>query len=662
MAIAKMNKVMIVSHRSEAKAVLGDVQRGGIVEVLDAERAMVTKEWPELMVERRRSKDIEGLIAKLESGIEFLNAYLSKEEKPSVFAPLTEVGGERYGSVVGGREMLEVLDRCLACKDEIDKTSSEIDGCEGLLDTLGPWAGLETDLELICGTETTNIIAGVVPGQNFEELREKLGELDCVIEVVNETKALKYCIVAIYGESAVEAGKILRNHEFEQVHFEGLRGSASDMISMNEGKINDLNEKIAGLEDEARALCKEREGLGILYDHYKNLLNRENTRRNSPATDNVILLEGWVRRNDMKKLEAIVSKYKASSVDKIEVAKDEEIPMEIDNNAFNRPFETITRLHGMPNAKAGDVDPTAFLAPFFALFFGLCLTDAGYGIIMAIAAWWFIKKLQGDKKAMWMFLVCSLTTIFAGAVTGGWFGDALQVLIPEESGVYTAVNGYRNRIMLFDPMKEPITFFVLSIGLGYLQIMFALFIGLFNNMIKKDYATAVFNFLTWIIFLNSLVLYGVSKAGVGPLSMGKITGWVAVSQAVLIFFFSERNSGMAGRIGGGVFSLFSTVFYFGDILSYVRLMALGMVTAGLGMAVNILVQLLMDVPYVGFILGAVLFVVGHTLNMALSVLSSFVHSLRLQFVEFFPKFFTGGGTEFRPLTVENKYMLIKKTK
>lgn len=145
-----------------------------------------------------------------------------------------------------------------------------------------------------------------------------------------------------------------------------------------------------------------------------------------------------------------------------------------------------------------------------------------------------------------------------------------------------------------------------------------------------------------------------------PEIIGKIAGWIAISQAILIFCFTERKSGMAGRVGGGVFSLFSTVFYFGDVLSYVRLMALGMVTAGLGIAVNILVQLVMEIPYgIGFVLGALLFIGGHTMNMALSVLSSFVHSLRLQFVEFFPKFFTGGGREFKPLMLSFKHLMIK---
>jgi V/A-type H+-transporting ATPase subunit I len=212
--------------------------------------------------------------------------------------------------------------------------------------------------------------------------------------------------------------------------------------------------------------------------------------------------------------------------------------------------------------------------------------------------------------------------------------------------------------MLFDPMTQPMVFFGLALGIGYIQIMFGICLALYNNLRQKDYASAIFEQVTWLVLLNSLGLIGACTAGLLPAGLTKVFAGLAIIQAVLIFFFTERKSGLGGRIGGGVFALFNTVFYFGDILSYVRLMALGMVTAGLGMAVNILVGLLMDVPYVGWILGAVLFVVGHLFNLAMSTLSSFVHSLRLQFVEFFPKFLTGGGRDFEPLHETYKHVSV----
>ncbi len=658
MAVSKMTKVMVVSHRSEVFELLKQVQQAGIMQVLDAEQAMVTKEWPELAMEASRHKDIEEMILKLDTANAFLKDYANAKDQPSAFRPMVEIDNKRYMAIVAGKEAFEVLEKSLKCQEEIEETISNIERIETVIANLMPWHKLGAKVEEIRQWQKTNIIAGIMPKIKFEEVSAELNEIGAVIEIVDETKLQVMCLAVSLNETAVQVTKILRGGDFENANFEKMQGTVSENIETLNKELGTQKIKLANLKEQARELAKHKFDLNILSDHYNSLHNREETGSKAPATKNVVLLEGWIRKKDIKRLEKIVSKFSASSVSEIKPGEEELTPMEIENNRAVRPFETITRLHGMPTV--GDVDPTVFLAPFFAIFFGICMADAGYGIIMAVVFWWLTKKLQGDTKALWMFFVCSITTIVAGALTGSWFGDAFQALIPPDTATFKTINSWREKVMLFDPMKQPMTFFLLSMGLGYFQVIFALVIGFFNNLKQKNYATAVCNYLMWIVFLNSLMAFGLGKAGLLPAIIGTAAGWVAISQAALIFWFTERNSGIGGRIGGGVFALFSTVFYFGDVLSYVRLMALGMVSAGLGMAVNTLVKLVMEVPYVGFILGAVLFVGGHLINIALSMLSSFVHSLRLQFVEFFPKFFTGGGSEFKPFSLSYKHMIIKE--
>jgi V/A-type H+-transporting ATPase subunit I len=391
--------------------------------------------------------------------------------------------------------------------------------------------------------------------------------------------------------------------------------------------------------------------LQILHDHYENLLNREQTKGTAPATEHTVLLEGWVKKNDYARLEKIVSHFEASSLSRIEPAEDEDIPVEIENKNFVRPFEMITRLYGMPVSSG--VDPTVCLAPFFALFFGICLSDVGYGLVMAAVMLWLIKKTQGDKKPLWMFLICAAITIPAGAITGSWFGDAVPTFIP-------VLNPIREKLMLFDPLGEPTILFELAIILGYVQLMTGLAIAFVHNLRQRSYIAAICDNLTWLVMLNCIVIFGLSKAGMAPAGLGKFLGLLAIAPAAIILLFSHRQGRWAGRIGMGAYNLFSAVFYLGDVLSYLRLAALCMVGGGIAMAINIIAKISLDIPYgLGVLAMILVLVFGHALNLVLSALGAFVHTLRLQYVEYFTKFFVGGGRLFEPLRKDYKHIYIK---
>ena len=213
-----------------------------------------------------------------------------------------------------------------------------------------------------------------------------------------------------------------------------------------------------------------------------------------------------------------------------------------------------------------NLDPTAFLAPFFAVFFGMCIADAGYGLLMLALLAVFIIKMQGDKKLLYMLALCAVATIVVGALTGGWFGDAVQKFIPGMKD--------KNLALWFDPFKNPMMFFGLAIGLGYFQLITGLIIAFFHNLRQKDFFAAICDQLTWIVMLNSIVLFGASKAGAIPAEAGTVFGYIAIVPAVMIFLFSHREGGIGARLGMGFYNLFSSVFYLGDVLSYLRLMGL----------------------------------------------------------------------------------------
>jgi V/A-type H+/Na+-transporting ATPase subunit I len=658
MAIASMQKVMIVAHRSQATDLLEALQDAGVVQVLDAERAMVTKEWPELEIEPHRHRDLEESISRLNRAVAFLKPYAGKGQT-SLLAPRVEIDRELYTNVISTEAGHQLLEQVESVSAQMDTLASEADHKTSLLEKLLPWEPLTVPIETLQSLSSSKTYPGLMAALHMDAARETLEELGAIVEPVADWPPLKACLVVCLNAQAGEVQKALRLLDFEAASFEGLSGLVADNIARLRSRLDAIAAERADVKQQAVELAKNRLKLQILVDHHENLHRRIHAESTAPATEHAIILEGWVKQKHYQALEKLVTGFDACDIAPIEPGQEESTPVEIDNGPLSRPFETITRLYGIPAAT--DVDPTVFLAPFFAVFFGLCLTDAGYGIVLALLLAWAVKKVQGDKKALWMLLICSGLTIIAGAVTGGWFADTLQTLLPQEPGTLGhTLNGWREKMMLFDPMAQPLIFIGISLTLGYIQVLFGLLIGFFNHWQQKNYAAAIYEKLTWVVMLNSLLVFALAKNGVLYGLLATPAAVTAAVMAVLIFWCTERNSGMAGRIGGGVFAVFSTVFYLGDMLSYVRLMALGMVTAGLGMAINILTQLVMDVPYVGFILGLLLFVLGHTVNIALSLLSAFVHSLRLQFVEFFPKFFSGGGREFKPLRKDYEYVMIVK--
>jgi V/A-type H+-transporting ATPase subunit I len=517
MAIAHMNKVMIVSHRSEAVRLLEVLQQEAIMEILDAERAMVSKEWPELQVEMKRPRDIEETVTRLEKAVEFLKNYAPKGQA-GIFTPRVVVNKDKYTDVVGGREALELLDETEQVMADFDRLNSLRDSTEEMLLKLTPWEGLESRIEEATQLKSTTCILGLLGNQHFDATAEKLDELEAAIEVVGEMNNMQACVVACLNEVAGDVQKLLRSMDFEVVNFEGLEGTITELIEKYRAQLAETDEALAEAETKAQECGEKRLNLQILYDHFENLLGRENARRSSPATENVVLLEGWVKKKDFNKLEKIIGSFEASTVRQIVPGEWEEIPVEIENNKAIRPFEVITRLYGMP--QHFEVDPTVFLAPFFALFFGLCLTDAGYGLIMIALIAWFIWKMQGDKKLMWMLIVCSVTTVIAGALTGGWFGDAIQVFLP-------GLDGFRQKVMWFDPLEKPMTFFVLALVLGYFQLIFGLVVAFIHNLRRKDFIAAACDQLTWLVMLNSILLFGASKAGAINADIGKFFGLLA---------------------------------------------------------------------------------------------------------------------------------------
>lgn len=419
-------------------------------------------------------------------------------------------------------------------------------------------------------------------------------------------------------------------------------------------------DKLKEIEESIRKYTAHYRNLQILHDYYGWRSARYNESRKLLGTQSSVIIQGWIP-DDL--LTRIKQQFKKEIGDNWAILpaplKDgEEIPVEIKNNPGILPFEAVTDIYGNP--KSDEPDPTILLAPFFIIYFGLCLTDAGYGVILSLLSGlgiYLFRPTGGMKKLLWLLVYGGAATFVLGALFGGWFGLNLETL------PWPWLSEFLLKLRVLNPNTDPITVLILTLILGIIQIVIGLLIGFYWKLKQKKYTEAFLDNGIWALSLILISLFILSLQGI---FLGEFTQWIIYSiygcLLLLVLTQGRHYKGIIPKLGVGVVSLYNFVGYFSDVLSFSRLLALGLATGIIAMVVNLIAGLVWNVAYIGWFLAIVILVGGHLFNLAINVLGAYIHSGRLQFVEFFPKFMEGGGRKFKPLKQEFTYIKVKKEK
>lgn len=510
---------------------------------------------------------------------------------------------------------------------------------EALRATLAPW--LTVDVPLGGADGALSVFFGTV-GLNVtnDALKALADSLDGLLtwQQASSDRSLRYLLVMCHGSVKERALSALRDLGFSTVNFRGMTGTAkendkalAENLAALEKERQEIEQRIAGLGGKREALLEASDRAAIA-------LRREEAKSRLVGTDKVFLLEGWLPADRCAALEKALEPF-TCAIETREPTEDEypQVPVQLKNNKLTRPLNMVTEMYSLP--AYGTLDPNPLMAPFFILFYGIMMADMGYGLLMMIASVIISKKYRpkGTSGELFSLLgLCGISTFIMGALTGGFFGDFLTQLVAIVSpGTVFALP------KLFDPLDDLTMILIGSMALGMVQIVTGMAISLIEKCKRKKFLDAFFEEITWwIVFV-----------GIALLALGKGAAVLYVGCALVLLGPIVQGKGW-GKLTGVFGSLYNHVTgYFGDILSYTRLMALMLAGSVIAQVFNMLAAMPGNV--IAFIIISML---GNAMNFGLNLLGCYVHDLRLQCLEFFNKFYVDGGKPFRPMTLDTEYV------
>ena len=643
MAILKMKKLRICGVSEEQTQLIRQLQLLGSVEI-GAPCALTDTQGVQVFC-AGDGKSADALLrtsARLTSALETLKHYETK--KGGLFAARPE---KTIGELFSDEAYAAALDTAQAVLDAQDARSrlaAEKSRLTAVRESFVPWQQLPLPLETL-GTQHTRILLGTVPAQtDLEALRAKVFEAadEVQLEQISADQQSLYLLVFVHKCAAEAVGAALREAGFALTTFDGVQGTAAENIRRTDEAIAACEQQDAEKLAELTALAEQKSALQLAFDRCTQEISKAQAADRLVHSEKTFCLGGWVPCEDVGKLEALLSGF-CCAWELTDPAPEEypDVPVKLKNNKLTWPLNMVTEMYSLP-AYDG-VDPNPLMAPFFILFYGIMMADMGYGLLMILASIIITKKSRPKGTSGQMFglmFSCGISTFIMGALTGGFFGDFL----PQLAGIINPNTTFKALPSLFTPLDDTITILIGAMALGFVQIVTGMAISFVEKLKKGEIMDAIWEELTWWVVF----------AGIACMALGvtNIVLYVGIGMVVVGSGWSAKGFGKVTAIFGSVYN--HVTGYFGDILSYSRLMTLMLAGSVIASVFNTLGAIPGNV-----VIFLIVSMLGNGLNFALNLLSCYVHDLRLQCLEYFGKFYKDGGRPFKPLAINTKYVDIQ---